>query len=229
MGTEEVKFRRVEPSDEEQIKSIYYEANSATLKSFIENKLRTRIWFLLSNILVAFGAFTQSWPIFLGTVASFAFLHSLPVFAPPLFYGISVNFARDFKEGLTKTYAKPFSTMIVAEKYGKVVGMVAIRPANVTQKSHFKGLRVDGDSEMTRMAVARSERGTGLGKILLMKAKQFSQSQRYKRMILTTGSPQEIAVKYLYPNCGFVVDKVYPVIGGFAHSYFMSLTLEKID
>ncbi|MEE6512271.1 hypothetical protein FKM82_019215, partial [Ascaphus truei] len=82
----------------------------------------------------------------------------------------------------------------VAEAAGEVVGMVAAEPA-----SHPAGER---HTELRRMSVARSHRGTGVGKVLSRTVIDFARERGYSAVILTTTSHQ-INAHRLYEKMGF--------------------------
>lgn len=112
---------------------------------------------------------------------------------------------------LHRMYAAPEGCLLLA-RAGKVgVGCIAVRALS------------ERDCEMKRLYVCNSERGSGLGRSLALRAIDWARHAGYKRMCLDTLEQMDAAQR-LYTRLGFVT------IGPYYHTplpgtRFMALTL----
>jgi GNAT superfamily N-acetyltransferase len=92
--------------------------------------------------------------------------------------------------GLPGRYAAPSGRLLVARRGSEPVGVVALRDLG------------EGTCEMKRMFVVDSERGTGVGRLLVDRLIEEGRAAGYARMLLDTSHHQRAAQR-LYERAGF--------------------------
>ena len=108
---------------------------------------------------------------------------SLPM--PLDFQGFELEFAE-----LPGAYAPPRGALLVARSANEIVGCVALRPLG------------GSICEMKRLYIRPSQRGNGLGRLLVQAVVARARELRYERMRLDTG-PWMKAAHGLYTEVGF--------------------------
>jgi GNAT superfamily N-acetyltransferase len=228
--TNDVTVRIATFDDEPVINAIYNEANINALNIFIESNFGSplRLW-LMAIACIAVGLLLPYAVEMLYVGYILTLVAAIVTFFPRLFYTSHTFLAADFQQGIVEYYAHEDRMLFVAEVNRVVVGMVGIAPPTEIDKSgHFRGLRKEGDAELSRMAISKLATGRGISKHLLNKAKLYCEEKGFKRMVLTTSTAQEVACKYLYPSFGFKVEKKFNVwwFGGIIDSVFFAYSLE---
>lgn len=93
-------------------------------------------------------------------------------------------------DGLPGRYARPAGRLLLARRGPEAVGIVALRDLG------------GGTCEMKRMFVLMSERGTGVGRLLVERLLEEGRAAGYARMRLDTSHHQRAAQR-LYARAGF--------------------------
>lgn len=228
---ERIVIRQAEEKDNAEMWNIFYEANVNTVYLFFEEKFGTQRWLLLFIALLLRALYAPTFDVFTRRAIFLVAIATSHIYVPGIFFRLIKVNDRDFRHGLAQFYNnnQPGHRLFVAEINSKVIGMVGVKKAT-ERTNRFAGLTRPADAELTRMAISHTARGMGLGKKLLDEASSYCQKEGYERIILSTGSTNVVAVNYLYPRYGFILERSYdmPFLGGMFSSLFFSKDLTVI-
>jgi GNAT superfamily N-acetyltransferase len=90
---------------------------------------------------------------------------------------------------------QPEHKVVVAERDGKVVGLMSFHSLDLLYGTEKLG-------RITALVVTESERGNGIGKMLVAKAEEFAREEGCDRIELTSGNRRVEAHKF-YESLGY--------------------------
>jgi putative acetyltransferase len=112
-------------------------------------------------------------------------------------YAASLPFSLDFQNfaaelaGLPTPYIPPAGCLLLAQRDGAAIGVVALKPLAA------------GIAEIKRLYVVEEARGTGVGRRLAERAVAEAHTKGYARVRLDTHRPSMMAAMALYRRLGF--------------------------
>lgn len=117
---------------------------------------------------------------------------ALTSLAAELGYPMSEEDVRKRFETIRK---QPEHKVVVAERDGKVVGLMSFHSLDLLYGTEKLG-------RITAIVVTESERGNGIGKMLVAKAEEFAREQGCKRIELTTNN-RRVDAHMFYESLGY--------------------------
>jgi len=101
----------------------------------------------------------------------------------------------EIRKRFDRVSKQPDHKIVVAERDGKAVGLMSFHSLDLLYGAERLG-------RITALVVTESERGNGIGRMLVAKAEQFARDEGCKRIELTSGNRRVEAHKF-YERLGY--------------------------